>query len=139
MRSFPDTLVKIIKKSDLNINQISMISGISNTYLTKLLRHRINHPGKDKITSVLLALNFTITAINDVLADYDYQPLTAIFISLTAGVLLGVVVSIRPKSALSRVIMAGSLGGISIPTFLMGIFPKNTSKPPGPRVCPRSP
>jgi hypothetical protein len=75
MRSFPDTLVKIIKKSDLNINQISMISGISNTYLTKLLRRRINHPGKDKIASVLLALNFTITAINDVLADYDYQPL----------------------------------------------------------------
>jgi hypothetical protein len=75
MRSFPDTLVKIINKSDLNINQISMISGISNTYLTKLLRHRINHPGKDKITSVLLALNFSITEINDVLADYDYQPL----------------------------------------------------------------
>jgi ABC-type dipeptide/oligopeptide/nickel transport system permease component len=48
--------------------------------------------------------------------------LTAIFISLTAGVLLGVVVSIRPKSALSRLIMAGSLGGISIPTFLMGIL-----------------
>jgi len=48
--------------------------------------------------------------------------LTAIFISLTAGVLLGVVVSIRPKSPLSRLIMAGSLGGISIPTFLMGIL-----------------
>ncbi len=48
--------------------------------------------------------------------------LTAILISLTAGVLLGVVVSIRPKSALSRLIMAGSLGGISIPTFLMGIL-----------------
>lgn len=75
MRRFPDTLVTIIKKSDLNINQISMISGISNTYLTKLSRHRINHPGKDKIASVLLALNYTITAINDVLADYDYQPL----------------------------------------------------------------
>jgi len=48
--------------------------------------------------------------------------LTAIFISLTAGVLLGVVVSIRPKSPISRLIMAGSLGGISIPTFLMGIL-----------------
>lgn len=48
--------------------------------------------------------------------------LTAIFISLTAGVLLGVVVSIRPKSPLSRLIMAGSMGGISIPTFLMGIL-----------------
>lgn len=48
--------------------------------------------------------------------------LTAIFISMAAGVLLGVVVSIRPKSPLSRLIMAGSLGGISIPTFLMGIL-----------------
>ena len=48
--------------------------------------------------------------------------LTAICISLVAGVLLGVVVSIKPKSLVSRLIMAGSLGGISIPTFLMGIL-----------------
>lgn len=48
--------------------------------------------------------------------------LTAIFISLAAGVLLGVVVSIKPKGIVSRIIMAGSLGGISIPTFLMGIL-----------------
>ena len=48
--------------------------------------------------------------------------LTAICISLAAGVLLGVVVSIKPKSLVSRLIMAGSLGGISIPTFLMGIL-----------------
>ena len=48
--------------------------------------------------------------------------LTAIFISMAAGVLLGVVVSIRPQSPLSRLIMAGSLGGISIPTFLVGIL-----------------
>lgn len=48
--------------------------------------------------------------------------LTAICISLLAGVLLGVVVSIKPKSLVSRLIMAGSLGGISIPTFLMGIL-----------------
>ncbi len=48
--------------------------------------------------------------------------LTAIFISLAAGVLLGVVVSIKPNGIVSRIIMAGSLGGISIPTFLMGIL-----------------
>lgn len=48
--------------------------------------------------------------------------LTAIFISLAAGVFLGVVVSIKPKGIVSRIIMAGSLGGISIPTFLMGIL-----------------
>lgn len=48
--------------------------------------------------------------------------LTAIMISLSAGVILGVIVSIRPGGVVSRLIMAGSLGGISIPTFLMGIL-----------------
>ena len=75
MRSYPDTLINIIEESDLNLNQISKISGISNTYLTKLLKKKINHPGKDKITSVLLSLNHTITQINQILADYDYRPL----------------------------------------------------------------
>ena len=75
MRSFPGTLNSIIKKSDLNVNQISKISGVSNTYLTKLLKGKINHPGKDKIASVLLALNYRISHINQVLADYDYMPL----------------------------------------------------------------
>ena len=48
--------------------------------------------------------------------------LTAILISISAGVFLGVVVSIKPNGLVSRLIMAGSLGGISIPTFLMGIL-----------------
>ncbi len=48
--------------------------------------------------------------------------LTAILISLSAGVFFGVVVSIKPNGLVSRLIMAGSLGGISIPTFLMGIL-----------------
>ncbi|MCG8638558.1 MAG: ABC transporter permease [Desulfobacterales bacterium] len=48
--------------------------------------------------------------------------LTAILISFVAGVSLGVIVSIKPNGILSRFIMAGSLGGISVPTFLMGIL-----------------
>ncbi|MEH0020339.1 MAG: hypothetical protein V6Z89_11830 [Desulfobacter sp.] len=75
MRKFPDTLVKIIETCGMNVNQISKISGISNTYLTKLIRKKINHPGKDKIASVLLALNYKISDINRILADYDYMPL----------------------------------------------------------------
>jgi ABC-type dipeptide/oligopeptide/nickel transport system permease component len=38
------------------------------------------------------------------------------------GVGLGVLVSLRPYAAKSRLIMAASLGGISIPTFLTGIL-----------------
>ncbi len=48
--------------------------------------------------------------------------LTAILFSFAVGVGLGIVVSLKPDGVLSRLIMAGSLGGISIPTFLMGIL-----------------
>ena len=47
---------------------------------------------------------------------------TAIFISFVLGVGLGVLVSLKPYALRNRFIMAGSLGGISTPTFLMGIL-----------------
>ncbi|WP_432738298.1 ABC transporter permease [Maridesulfovibrio sp. FT414] len=46
----------------------------------------------------------------------------AILISFTLGVGLGIVVSIWPRGFISRTIMSGSLMGISIPTFLIGIL-----------------
>ena len=46
---------------------------------------------------------------------------TAIFIAFVLGVGLGVLVSLKPYALRNRFIMAGSLGGISPPTFLMGI------------------
>jgi transcriptional regulator with XRE-family HTH domain len=75
MRKFSETLATIIEASGLNLNQISKVSGISNAYLTKLLKGQINKPGKDKITSILLALNHSLTDINTILAKYDYMPL----------------------------------------------------------------
>ena len=48
--------------------------------------------------------------------------LTAITISFIFGVGLGVVVSVWPRGMVSRSIMAGSLFGISVPTFLIGIL-----------------
>jgi ABC-type dipeptide/oligopeptide/nickel transport system permease component len=47
---------------------------------------------------------------------------TAMFIAVFLGVVLGVVVSLKPSSVSSRFIMSGSLLGISIPTFLIGIL-----------------
>ncbi len=47
---------------------------------------------------------------------------TAIFISFVFGVGLGVIVSVWPRGVISRSVMAGSLFGISIPTFLIGIL-----------------
>lgn len=75
MRKFSETLSAVIESSGLNLNQISNVSGISNAYLTKLIKGNINKPGKDKITSILLALNYSLTDINAILAEYDYMPL----------------------------------------------------------------
>ncbi len=47
---------------------------------------------------------------------------TAMFIALLLGVSLGVISSLRPRSLSSKAIMSGSLLGISLPTFLVGIL-----------------
>lgn len=46
---------------------------------------------------------------------------TAILISFLMGVGLGVLVSLKPYALRNRFIMAGSLFGISMPTFLIGV------------------
>jgi len=47
---------------------------------------------------------------------------SAILLAFLVGLTLGVVVSLKPYAARNRFIMALSLGGISIPTFLTGIL-----------------
>lgn len=47
---------------------------------------------------------------------------SALGIALVLGVTLGSLAALTPKAASSRLIMAGSLFGISIPTFLTGIL-----------------
>jgi ABC-type dipeptide/oligopeptide/nickel transport system permease component len=47
---------------------------------------------------------------------------TSTLLALLLGTGLGVAVSLKPYSAVSRLVMASSLGGISIPTFLIGVL-----------------
>ena len=75
MRKFKNIIRQIIEESGLRLNTISKTSGISHTYLTKLINNNINRPGKDKIASIMLALNFSVDQIDQVLAEYDYQAL----------------------------------------------------------------
>ena len=77
MRKFPNLIAEIVHNSGLKLNIICKSSGISHTYLTKVMRGDVNQPGKDKVASIMLALNYTIGEINDVLAQYDYQPLSS--------------------------------------------------------------
>jgi len=46
----------------------------------------------------------------------------AVCLAFVTGLGLGVLVSLKPYAMRNRLIMAGSLGGISIPTFLTGIL-----------------
>ena len=46
----------------------------------------------------------------------------AMFIATVFGISLGVIVSLNRASVLSRFVMAGSLLGISLPTFLIGLL-----------------
>jgi len=48
--------------------------------------------------------------------------IVAMMISLSLGIILGVTSSLNPGSIPSRVIMTGSLFGVSLPTFLIGIL-----------------
>ncbi len=47
---------------------------------------------------------------------------SAVILALLLGVALGVTTSLKPGAVRNRLIMAVSLGGISIPTFLIGIL-----------------
>ena len=75
MRHFPNKLTHVIRQSGLRLNTICKTSGVSHTYLTKLVQGNVNRPGKDKIASILLSLNYSIADTNALLAEYDYQPL----------------------------------------------------------------
>ncbi|MDJ0780839.1 MAG: hypothetical protein QNJ22_02655 [Desulfosarcinaceae bacterium] len=75
MRKFSPRIVTLINESGLNLNHISKSTGISNVYLRKLVHGTINRPGKDKIASIMLALNQSVSSVNAMLKAYDYQPL----------------------------------------------------------------
>jgi peptide/nickel transport system permease protein len=48
--------------------------------------------------------------------------LVAALLALVAGIPLGIYTALRPKSLLTHVLLAGSLAGVSLPTFLIGIL-----------------
>jgi len=48
--------------------------------------------------------------------------LSAMFLAVLMGIPAGIIAAIRPKAALSKLIMSGSLLGISLPVFWLGIM-----------------
>lgn len=71
------TLFQLLGKSGLNRNQVSKISGISNTYLAKLERFemdgaRMNIKRKTLI-NIAVSLNLSLAEINNLLKEYDHE------------------------------------------------------------------
>ncbi|MBA7672601.1 hypothetical protein ES703_80784 [subsurface metagenome] len=48
--------------------------------------------------------------------------LSAMFLAVLVGIPAGIIAGVRPKASLSKIIMSGSLLGISLPVFWLGIM-----------------
>jgi transcriptional regulator with XRE-family HTH domain len=75
------TLLELMKESGLNRNQVSKISGISNTYLTKIERYerdgaKINIRRKTLI-NIAVSLNLNVLEINELLKEYNHTEVSA--------------------------------------------------------------
>lgn len=70
------TLLQLMKKSGLNRNQVSKISGISNTYLSKIERFENNgakiNIKRKTLINIAVSLNLSILEINELLRDYHH-------------------------------------------------------------------
>ena len=71
------TLLELIEKSGLNRNQVSKISGISNTYLAKLERLEINGERisikRKTLINIAVSLNLSLSEINNLLKEYNHE------------------------------------------------------------------
>ena len=74
------TLLQLIEKSGLNRNQISKISGISNTYLNKIGNVETNGVRssirRKTLINIAISLNLSLVEINDLLEEYGHEELS---------------------------------------------------------------
>ena len=71
------TILELIEKSGLNRNQVSKISGISNTYLAKLERLEMDGARIDirrkTLINIAVSLNLSLAEINSLLKEYNHE------------------------------------------------------------------
>ena len=75
------TLLQLIEKSGLNRNQVSKISGISNTYLAKLERFEMDGARieirRKTLINIAVSLNLSLAEINSLLKEYNHEEVSA--------------------------------------------------------------
>lgn len=57
----------------ITLNELAKISGISNTYFNYLKAGKIKKPGRDKIISIAIGLNYSLEEIDKLLRHNDYK------------------------------------------------------------------
>jgi len=75
------TLLQLIEKSGMNRNQVSKISGISNTFLTKLERFEASGEKikikRKNLINLAVSLNLNLVEINSMLKEYRHEKISA--------------------------------------------------------------
>ncbi len=74
MREVRDIISKDeLKQIGITQNELSKITGISNTYINYIRNGKILSPGREKIIAIGAGLNFSIDEINVILKNYHFQ------------------------------------------------------------------
>ncbi|MCP5514376.1 MAG: helix-turn-helix transcriptional regulator [Spirochaetales bacterium] len=60
-------------KRGITQNELSKVTGVSNTYINYLRNEKIMSPGREKIIAIGAGLNYSLEEINQVLKDYRFQ------------------------------------------------------------------
>ena len=74
------SLLQLMEKSGFNRNQVSKISGISNTYLTKIERFEQNGSKieirRKTLINIAISLNLSVVEINELLKEYNHNEIS---------------------------------------------------------------
>lgn len=71
LRELLDT--KTLEANGITLNELAKISGISNTYFNYIKAGKIKNPGRDKIISIAIGLNFSLEKTDELLRQNDYK------------------------------------------------------------------
>lgn len=66
----------LLERSPLSRNQIATVSGLSNPYIRELEKGSIGNVGREKLIALAIALNLSLTQIDEMLAVFDRAALS---------------------------------------------------------------
>lgn len=77
---------RLMDRTPATRNQIAAVSGLSNPYIKELEKDNINNVGREKLVSLSIALDLSLSEIDDLLTTFDRSQLTVSDIPLFLNV-----------------------------------------------------